>query len=244
MSNNYLLIIEYDGTRYGGWQKQPGIVTIQGEIESAAIKVLGSPVKLTAAGRTDKGVHALCQAANLTASRQLDPSSLCSALNSFISNDIAIKSVKPVPVDFNARFSAKKKVYQYRIWNNFRRSAWKMHSWHVEYPLNVTLMRRASKELLGKHDFSAFEARGSTQQSKIVRLDKITIKKAGGEILLNFEADRFLYKMVRNITGTLVEAGLGRIDCASIKGILEGKKRKFAGRTAPSHGLFLKKVIF
>jgi len=240
--NHYLLIIEYDGSRYAGWQKQPGMITIQSELEKAAAVVLGKPVKSTAAGRTDKGVHARGQVVTLSAPANYPPKRFLLALNSLLPKDIAVTGVRKANAGSNARFDASGKVYRYYIWNKTYRSVWRKDRWHVARPLDLGLMKSAVQFIVGKHDFRAFEARGSTQCSKICNLERIKITNHGGEITLTFAADRFLYKMVRNITGTLVDVGLGRIAPDALIGILDGKNRRHAGRTAPSHGLFLEKI--
>lgn len=243
--NNYLMFIEYDGSGFCGWQAQPGAKTVQSEIEKTANIVLNSSIKLVAAGRTDKGVHAFCQAANFLSEKKIEPSRLLIAFNSLLPRDIAVTSVKLVPLEFNARFDAAKKIYQYRIWNKACRSVWAQKvSWQIIKPLNVELMRKSAGHLEGRHNFSAFDAKGGTQKNKIVNLEKIKIRRSGGNIIITFTADRYLYKMVRNIVGTLVEAGLGRIKPSMVKNILDNRSRKMAGPTAPACGLFLKKVIY
>jgi len=242
--NYYLLVIEYSGSRYAGWQKQPGMLTIQSELEKAAAVALGKPVKSIAAGRTDKGVHARGQVVTLSAPANLPSERLRLALNSLLPKDIAVIGVRKANAASNARFDATSKVYRYRIWNKTYRSVWQKDCWHIPKWLDLNLMKAAAHFLVGKHDFRAFEARGGTQCNKICRLKRLTVAGRAGEITLTFVADRFLYKMVRNMTGTLVDAGLGRIAPGALIGILEGKNRQRAGMTAPPHGLFLEKILF
>lgn len=241
---NYLLVIEYDGTEFSGWQKQPGTRTVQEEIERSAAKILGVPVRVTGSGRTDKGVHAAGQAANLSSDTAIAPARLHSALNALLPSDISIVSVRRVPEGFNARYAAVKKIYEYRIWNTAARSVWAAPcSWHIRSPLDLEAMQKAARKLLGRHDFSAFDVAGGTQQNKIVRMGKIAVRRRNGYVVCTLEADRFLYKMVRSIVGTLVEAGRGERTPGNIRDTLASRDRRRAGRTAPAQGLFLKRVI-
>lgn len=242
---NYLLFFEYDGRNYCGWQKQPNLKTVQGEIEKAARKVLGRSVKLIGASRTDSGVHALVQAANLLCNKEMAPERLCNALNASISRDVAVFKGKRIRVDFSARYRAKRKIYAYKIWNNPIRSVFAHgKSWHIREPLNINLMLRAAKYLTGKHNFSAFAASGGSQTDKNIDLQDVRIFKKDGYLTLTFKADRFLYHMVRNLVGTLVDVGRGKVRPGYVKKILVSRNRNMAGRTAPAYGLYLKKVIF
>jgi tRNA pseudouridine38-40 synthase len=242
---NYLLLLEYDGTRYSGWQKQPGVRTIQETVESSIQKIFGYPVKVVAAGRTDKGVHAIAQAVSFCACRTIDRPLVRASLNAVLPDDVSAVSIHEVSREFNARFSARGKAYQYRIWNKPFRSVWMQNvSWNIRSPLNISSMKKAAAYLTGKHNFSAFDASGGTQVNKIVDLKEIRITRRKGIVTLRFEADRFLYKMVRNITGTLVDVGLGKRTPGEFESILESRKRSTAGPTAPAHGLFLEKVIY
>lgn len=242
---SYLLLLEYDGTDFSGWQSQPKGRTVQEELETAARRILGCGVKMTASGRTDKGVHAVGQAVTFSLKEPVVPFRLQNALNAVLPRDISVAGIRQVPDGFNARYRAKKKIYEYRIWNRPFRSVWaQKYSWHIISPLNITAMRSAGRSLQGRHDFSAFAAAACGQENRIVSLKSITVSRRGGYIVLRFEADRFLYRMVRNITGTLVEAGKGRIAPGHLKEILNSGDRRQAGPTAPPQGLFLKKVVY
>ena len=244
--NNYLLVIEYDGTKFCGWQAQPGERSVQGEIEKAISKLGFSGVKAVAAGRTDKGAHAEGQAVSVSFGRGArENTDLRYGLNSLLPKDISVALAEKVNSSFNPRFEAKKKKYRYDILNRQWRSVWQgRNAWHVTKPLDTNLMRKASKYLLGRHDFSAFDAAGSTQDNKTADIENIDIVRRGGKISISFTGDRFLYKMVRNIVGTLAEAGRGRIPPERMREILSGKNRKKAGPTAPSKGLFLEEIEF
>jgi tRNA pseudouridine38-40 synthase len=218
---------------------------VQEELEKTARGILGQRIRMTASGRTDKGVHAVEQAVSFQTDAAITPSRLLIAFNAILPNDISVAKIRKVPVDFNARYRAKKKLYEYRIWNRPSLSVWaRRYSWHVFPALDVASMRMAAKLLQGRHDFSAFAAARGEQDNKIVDLKKITILKKGGLVILRFEADRFLYKMVRNMTGTIVDIGKGRIAPDAIRSVLKSGDRRRAGPTAPPQGLFLKKVMF
>ena len=246
----YKLIIEYNGTNFIGWQKQKKGFSIQGTIEKAAKNFLQSEVDLIVAGRTDAGVHADAQVAHLDIFKKLKIKNILFGLNFYLSKekfgeDISIKKVNKVDADFSARFDAKKKTYKYKIYNNESRSP--MHAyntWWVSQKLNILDMKKASKYLLGNHDFSSFRASGCQALSPIKTLDKIAIIKKKNIITLTFTARSFLYKQVRIMTGTLKDVGSGLINPVALKRILQKKKRSSSGITAPSKGLTLYKVYY
>ena len=246
----YKLTIEYNGTNFIGWQKQKKGFSIQGTIEKAAKNFLQSEVDLIVAGRTDAGVHAVAQVAHLDIFKKLKIKNILFGLNFYLSKekfgeDISIKKVNKVDADFNARFNAKKKIYKYKIYNNESRSP--MHAyntWWVSQKLNILDMKKASKYLLGNHDFSSFRASGCQSLSPIKTLDKIAIIKKKNIITLTFTARSFLYNQVRIMTGTLKDVGSGLINPVALKRILQKKKRSSSGITAPSKGLTLYKVYY
>lgn len=246
----YKLTIEYNGTNFIGWQKQKKGFSIQGTIEKAAKNFLQSEVDLIVAGRTDAGVHAEAQVAHLDIFKKLKIKNILFGLNFYLSKekfgeDISIKKVNKVDANFNARFGAKKKTYKYKIYNNESRSP--MHAyntWWVSQKLNVVDMKKASKYLLGNHDFSSFRASGCQALSPVKTLDKIAIIKKKNIITLTFTARSFLYNQVRIMTGTLKDVGSGLINPIALKNILQKKKRTSSGVTAPSKGLTLYKVYY
>ena len=246
----YKLTIEYNGTNFIGWQKQKKGFSIQGTIEKAAKNFLQSEASLTVAGRTDAGVHADAQVAHLDIFKKLKIKNILFGLNFYLSKekfgeDISIKKVNKVDANFNARFGAKKKTYKYKIYNNESRSP--MHAyntWWVSQKLNIVDMKKASKYLLGNHDFSSFRASGCQALSPIKTLDKIAIIKKKNIITLTFTARSFLYNQVRIMTGTLKDVGSGLIKPEALKKILQKKKRASSGITAPSKGLTLYKVYY
>ena len=246
----YKLTIEYNGTNFIGWQKQKKGFSIQGTIEKAAKNFLQSEVDLIVAGRTDAGVHAEAQVAHLDIFKKLKIKNILFGLNFYLSKekfgeDISIKKVNKVDANFNARFGAKKKTYKYKIYNNESRSP--MHAyntWWVSQKLNIVDMKKASKYLLGNHDFSSFRASGCQALSPVKTLDKIAIIKKKNIITLTFTARSFLYNQVRIMTGTLKDVGSGLINPVALKNILQKKKRTSSGVTAPSKGLTLYKVYY
>ena len=246
----YKLTIEYNGTNFIGWQKQKKGFSIQGTIEKAAKNFLQSEVDLIVAGRTDAGVHAEAQVAHLDIFKKLKIKNILFGLNFYLSKekfgeDISIKKVNKVDSNFNARFGAKKKTYKYKIYNNESRSP--MHAyntWWVSQKLNIVDMKKASKYLLGNHDFSSFRASGCQALSPVKTLDKIAIIKKKNIITLTFTARSFLYNQVRIMTGTLKDVGSGLINPVALKNILQKKKRTSSGVTAPSKGLTLYKVYY
>jgi tRNA pseudouridine38-40 synthase len=241
----FLLIVEYDGTAFSGWQRQPGRRTVQEDIETAGRSILGYSIRITGAGRTDKGVHALAQAASFRSDAKISPTRLRAAFNAVLPKDISISRIKRVPDTFNARFAAKHKIYRYRIWNQVYRSVWsKNYAWHIFRPLDIKAMRCAAALLLGRHDFKAFSAAHGGQKDTWVNLRRVSIGRHNGFIVVEFEADRFLYKMIRNIVGTLVGVGRKKVAPMDVARILRQGDRRQAGQTAPAQGLFMKKVLF
>ena len=243
------MILSYDGTDYAGWQMQKGKRTIQEVIEEAIYKITSENSRIHASGRTDAGVHALEQVVHLkTHSRLLCPD-FKRALNSNLPEDIRIVEVEEVPVEFHARFSAVQKMYRYRIWLGEDIPVLdRIFLYHHPWKLNVALMKKAGRCLLGKHDFSSFGVnRGDgdhPKPSSIRCMKKVLIQKKGHELTIDLEADGFLYKMVRSIVGTLLDVGRGRISVGDFKAILAKKDRCQAGQTAPAKGLCLMKVKY
>ena len=253
---NIKLIIEYDGTNYAGWQiqnspqlsaisRQPK--TIQKTIEGVLEKILQEKVKVIASGRTDSGVHALAQTANFKTISQLPLSRIQKALNSLLPKDISIKEIGEADKDFHSRYSAKSKTYRYFILNSETRSAFlNKYAWHIPYRLNVSLMRKEADALLGRHDFKSFCASGSSARTTIRTIKKLSIKIRNPKpstigyklIIIDIESDGFLYNMVRNIVGTLVEIGRGKFKEKDLNRFLT-RNRKQAG-PPPAQGVWLK----
>lgn len=245
---NIRLEIEYDGTNYCGWQVQtrnPAKKSVQQALETALRKIVHEKVALNASGRTDAGVHALAQVANFTTLSKIPVDKLQLALNSLLPDDIAVTAALEVGAGFHSRFSAKSKVYRYVIINRKYPSALlRDRAYFCSYPLDLALMRKEARSLLGRHNFSAFQASDKIKRAAVRTIKAIKIVKVGDEVRIEIEADGFLYNMVRNIAGTLLEAGRGRFERGSLKRILLSKNRESAGPALPAKGLFLVKVKY
>ncbi len=247
-TRNIKLTLEYDGTHFNGWQVQDKSKrTVQVEIEKVLSKIFKKKYRITGSGRTDSGVHAKAQVANFKTTSTMTPLQILKALNAWLPEDISVTHAEIVPLSFHAQYSVKSKTYRYLILNRPSRSALERHfSFFYSHHLNLTLVRREAKSLLGKKDFKSFQAADiSRSEKKTIRtIKKIQIKKSADFIYIDIEADGFLYKMVRNIVGTLLEIGSGKRPKASIQKILKAKNRKAAGPTAPAQGLCLMEVHY
>ena len=239
------LILEYDGSRYAGWQRQPDQPTIQEAVETALFQLTQETVSVIGAGRTDAGVHALGQVASFRIARTWTPRAWMRGLNARLPEDIAVRSVAMVSDDFHARYGARGKLYEYRILNRSERPALdRAYLWHVHKPLDPSAMARAAAHLTGSHDFSSFEGALTDNEDPVCDLRQLSVQKEGDLIRIRAYADRFLKHMVRAVVGTLVEVGHARRTPESLETILAAKDRTAAGRTAPPHGLFLVRVDY
>jgi len=244
---NLKLKIEYDGTHYAGWQVQPKGrgKTIQAVIEKTLRKILQEKIKLIVSGRTDAGVHARGQVANFLTRSNLPLSRLKIALNGLLPEDIKVISLSAAALDFNSRFCAKAKVYRYTILNrDYSSPLLRSTVFFYPHPLDAQLMRKEARVLLGKHNFSAFAASRGKEKNPVKVIKKIAVRKRNSLIHIDIEADGFLYNMVRNIAGTLIEIGRGRLAPGSLKKILLARNRMLAGQTASPRGLCLLKVKY
>jgi tRNA pseudouridine38-40 synthase len=246
MTKNFKITIEYDGTRYHGWQRQKNDRTIQEEIEKAVMAITGQNVSVTGSGRTDAGVHAYGQVANFICRTNLTDQDLLGGLNSLTDDDIVIHKCEQVDASFHARYDVKSKTYVYKLLNRQSPAAIGRHfAWYVRKKLDLVAMRAASAHLIGTHDFKAFEGAGSPRSHTTRQVFKANLVDNGdGYLSFEIEADGFLRFMVRNIVGTLVNVGLGKISPGEFKRILESRDRDQAGATAPAHGLFLATVTY
>ncbi|MEI6084251.1 MAG: tRNA pseudouridine(38-40) synthase TruA [Verrucomicrobiota bacterium] len=246
MRRTYKLSIAYDGTAYGGWQRQPNQASVQELIEGALAKLVGTPVTLQGSGRTDAGVHARAQVASVALTTHHSPLIIHRALNANLPEDIRVTGVRRAAEKFHARFSATGKEYRYQIdagpvADPFLRR----YAWHHHRPLDVGAMRRAAKMIVGRHDFSALSANPMRViDTPVRRVTKLTITRRGNLLTIVVCADGFLYKMVRSITGALVKVGEGRMTVAELQAVMAGKKRSALVETAPAHGLFLWRVFY
>lgn len=246
--HNYKLLIAYDGTLYSGWQKQPNDVSIQGLLEKTLSIILRSPIQVIGSGRTDTGVHALEQVAHFKTTLSLDSSRVLASLNGLLPVDIRVLSIEKVPLDFHARYSARGKVYHYYLLSSpFKDPFNRFYAYRVPYPLALHTLQQAAALFVGTHDFTSFanEAyRGSSAKNPVRTLKRLSVLQKEKYICLELEADGFLYKMVRNIVGTLLDICAGKIALERIPEIFRAKDRKKARTSAPAHGLSLAKVHY
>lgn len=244
---NIKLIIEYDGTNYSGWQVQENGPSIQAEIENALLIITGEKIRIIGSGRTDAGVHARGQTANFKTESKMPADRFSYALNGVMPKDIVIKESCEIPEDFHARYSAKGKKYSYLILNSkFPSALLRNYAYHINYceRLDISRMRKAAECFAGTHDFAGFMSAGSSVKDTIRTIYGITIGCSGELIKFTYEGNGFLYNMVRIITGTLVDVGIGKIKAEDIPEIIKSKDRKLAGATAPAHGLYLEEVYY
>lgn len=243
---NIKLTIEYDGKLFGGWQKQPNKLNIQGEIEKAIYNVTGEKVELIGSGRTDAGVHSLGQVANFKTDNQtISIDKMPMAINSQLKNSIIIKDAVEVDEKFHSRYNAKHKTYRYVINNSKYGSAInRNYEYHFPIKLDANKMQEAAKYLIGEHDFKAFKSSGTSSKSSIRIIYDAKVYKKDDDICIELTGNGFLYNMVRIIAGTLLDVGIGKILPEDIKEIIESKDRQKAGKTLPAQGLFLVKVEY
>jgi tRNA pseudouridine38-40 synthase len=242
---NLRLLVEYDGTAYGGWQVQRNAPTVQGTIEAAVKRMSGEAVRLRAAGRTDAGVHARGQVANFYTETAIPADGWRKGLNSLLPADVALRDVADVPLEFDARRHARGKLYRYTIWNHETRSP--LHArttWHVRRRLDDEAMRAAAPVLVGRHDFSAFRAADCERVSTVRDLSRLDVRRDGDLVTIEVTATAFLKNMVRIIAGTLVAAGHGALTPAGLVAIRDAGDRTKAGVTAPPQGLCLVEVYY
>lgn len=252
---NVFLKIQYDGTRFHGWQRQPKLRTVQGEIERVLSKLCKQPIDLQGTSRTDAGVHAYGQAASFCGEYEIPIKNLRNAANRMLPNDIFILEAKRVADDFHARFSSKGKTYIYKILVTNERDVFcQNYYYNICKKLNMTAMRNAMPFFVGTHDFRAFMSSGSKIQNTVrsiytFNMEVRKIKKEqqgleGQEIIVEVTGNGFLYNMVRIMAGTLVDVGLGKKQPEDIINIIKSKKRRLSGHIAPPGGLYLKDIYF
>jgi tRNA pseudouridine38-40 synthase len=239
------LVIEYDGTDFAGWQRQVQQRTVQGTLEDGIATLVGERVEVRGAGRTDAGVHAAGQVASLALASRIPATGLLRGLNSLLPSDVAIVDAAEVDDAFDARFSARGKVYRYRIWNHLVRAP--LHartSWHCRRPLDLPAMREAARVLCGEHDFRGFRASDCERRNTVRVIRRFDIAKHGALVEIDVEATAFLKNMVRILAGTLADVGRGRRDIAAVLRALEQGDRSAGGVTAPAAGLTVMHVVY
>jgi len=248
---NYRLTIQYDGTEFHGWQAQGDRRTVQGELERALSLIEGRAVVVHGAGRTDAGVHAEAQVASVRLEREMEPERLRAAVNGNVGRDVRVTDAAVAPEDFHARFSARGKLYRYRVFNApFASPFWDRYAHHEARPLDLDRMRRAARLFLGEHDWTAFSAAQSDVTSRVrnvTRLEvgeRFSVRGRGGLVEMTAGAEGFLRYMVRSIAGTLLAAGRGETDEAAILRAIQTGERPHAFATAPAKGLTLVEVVY
>jgi len=247
MTTNFKLTIEYDGTDFFGWQRQPDRPTIQGELEKILSKILSQEIKIHGSGRTDAGVHARAQVAHFHAQTRISPQALQKGVNSMMKHHpIVVHDCVEVPEQFHARYNVRSKEYRYYILN--RTLPWAIgrdYAWHLAKPLNIELLNRCAEYLVGQHDFKTFENTGSRRSSSVRQVFSASWSQdSKTRLVFSISATGFLKNMVRNIVGTLKDAGEGKISPEGFEKILASCERPLASATAPARGLFLHKVIY
>lgn len=246
---NVKLTLQYDGTRYKGFQKQnqkgSNVVTIQGKLETVLSKMADEEIKVIGCGRTDSGVHAENYIANFTTSSIMTCDEMCKYLLEYLPEDIAIKSIKNVSERFHSRYNVKSKTYVYTIDNNTYRNVFiKKYSYYINDKLDIEKMKEASKLLIGTHDFESFTSLKGKKKSTIRTINYIDINEKDGIIKIEVNGNSFMLNMVRILAGTLIEVGLDKIKVKDINEIIEAKDRSKSGHRAPAQGLCLKELQY
>lgn len=243
-----LMTIAYDGTNFSGWQKQklPEVRTVEGELEKALRKLFRDPVlECIGASRTDAGAHALGQRAVVDVETTIPAEKIPLAVRAFLPEDIAVTKAEEVPPEFHPRFDCVKKTYEYRFWNApAKNPKERLYSAHQAKPLDVEQMNRAASAFIGRHDFAAFCAAGSSVSSTVRTIFDCHAEREGDVVKIFVTGDGFLYNMVRIIAGTLMAVGLGKLLPETLPGIIEGGDRRQAGQTAEPQGLTLLEIYY
>ncbi len=243
---NIKIVLEYDGSRYAGWQVQPSRPTIQGTLARALGELTGADTKVTGASRTDAGVHAVAQVASFTTAASIPLRGIMRGLNSILPGDIAVREVQEVPPGFDARRDAKSKTYLYRVFNRDHPTPLnRFYSWNVFYPLDIGLMQQGALLMVGKKDFSSFRAAGCGARHPVREILSFDVEgRDDGFVEFTVRGTAFLRHMVRIMVGTLVTLGRGKISLEDVKNLVEARDRTRAPLTAPPQGLFLMEVEY
>ncbi len=243
---NVKMILAYDGSQYHGWQRQRNVPTIQGVVEEKIQMMVGESIKLIASGRTDAGVHAFNQVCNFFTTSKIDPEAIKKGLNSLLPDDIYVKNLEYVPLEFHARYGVRSKTYEYRILNRKDSDVFfRNYLWHIRMSLDKEIMTKCLAFLVGSHDFSSFRSSGSKETNAVRSIMRVELHgPKDGHLRFVIEADGFLRHMVRNIVGTVVEVGLSKISTDRFREIFESRDRRLAGKMAPPQGLYLMEVRY
>ena len=243
---NIKLIVTYDGSRYQGWQRLPGVAhTLQGKLDGAVSRILNEPVEVTGSGRTDAGAHAMGQCVSFHCQSLLPCSEILSQLWMHLPEDMGVLSCEEVPPRFHARLNATAKTYEYRVWNSSAPCVFqRKYCYRLPVPLELDQMREAAALLVGQHDFRSFCFNKKMKKSTVRTIYSLELTASGPDLRFVVRGDGFLYNMVRILVGTLLEVGMGRRKPEEIPGILEARNREAAGYTVPAHGLFLMEVEY
>lgn len=243
--NNYKLLIEYDGSRYNGWQRQPEKNTIQGKLESVLGVMCGSEVEVIGAGRTDSGVHAKGMVANVWMDTEMSCEEICDYMNQYLPEDIAVREVREASIRFHARYNATGKTYCYTCHDGKVKSVFdRKYCTRLEEKPNLEAMRKAAEVLIGEHDFQNFCSNPKMKKSTVRCVDRIDIQREGEYLRFTFHGTGFLQNMVRIMVGALLEVGCGRMTVKQLTEALENPQRKKAAPTAPAQGLCLMEVDY
>lgn len=240
-----MLRVAYDGTAYCGWQKQPHVVTIEGELNKAIGELTGEDIEVIGASRTDSGVHSMGNVAVFDTQSRIPPEKFVFALNTRLPDDIRVQESCEVKGDFHPRHCNCRKTYEYRILNRKMNIPVKrLYTHYVYVPLDIKKMQEGAAFIEGEHDFAAFCSAGSQVKDTVRMVYKLDVVKEGEEIIIRINGNGFLYNMVRIVAGTLIKVGMGEIAPEDIKGIIESKDRSNAGQTAPAKGLSLMEITY
>lgn len=246
--HKYKITLAYDGNPYSGWQVQPNGISVQEILQQKLHVLTGKSTPVIGAGRTDAHVHAKGQVAHFTVDKPLNLYRFRHSLNCILPKEIRIINIVEVPLSFHARYSAIGKIYHYHLHIASVESPFsRLHSWHVYQQIDLKLMRDAAKFFIGTHDFSSFtneSYRGAAAQNPVRTIQRIDVVEEPGGVRLEFQGDGFLYKMIRNIVGTLVDVASGKRPIMDIPKMMAAKDRQHAGKGAPAHGLFLMEVLY
>lgn len=246
MKHNYKMVLQYEGTRYDGWQRQGNSAdTIQGKLEAVLERLAGKPVEVHGSGRTDAGVHAMGQVAHFFLAEAQEPETVRAYLNRYLPEDINVLSLETAPERFHSRLNAVKKIYSYKIETGTKRDVFvRRMQYGLGQELDVEAMKTAAHILIGTHDFKSFCGNKNMKKSTVRSLTSITIHQEGSVVVIVYVGNGFLQHMVRIMTGTLIEVGQGRREPESVRELLTAMDRQSAGFTAPPEGLTLNGVFY